>query len=224
MAGRGLRLAAGKVDCLIIDIADVTSRHQLVTAPTLAGLPAEFDTDGADLLDIVKQIDEAKSKSPLLDVEGAKSMAEIEVRAEAVDLFRHVDDPLQAHASMAWIKTEPGQFEVSFKGPITQERLSLTQNPLGLWETQLWEFGEPRQVGRPMADIDKAFAQAEQWLSRNRPDSAPYLSKRAWWRKHQPAPDQIKKLKKMGVVADFTKMTKGMASDLINVYQSKERR
>jgi ATP-dependent helicase IRC3 len=223
--GRGSRLADGKQDCLIIDVADVTSRHQLVTAPTLAGLPAEFDTDGADLLDVVKQIEAAKAKSPLLDVEGAKSMAEIEVRAEAVDLFRHLDDPLvEAHASMAWIKTEPGQFEVSFKGPVTQERLSLSQNPLGLWETQLWEFGEPRAVGRPTADIDKAFGQAEQWLQRNRPASAPYLNKRAWWRKHQPEAAQITKLKKMGVVADFSKMTKGMASDLIGVYQSKERK
>lgn len=37
-AGRGARPHTGKTDCLIIDFVDNTSRHQLVTMPTLAGI------------------------------------------------------------------------------------------------------------------------------------------------------------------------------------------
>lgn len=36
--GRGARKHQGKADCLVIDFTDNTSRHQLVTLPTLAGL------------------------------------------------------------------------------------------------------------------------------------------------------------------------------------------
>lgn len=39
MVGRGARRAAGKSDCLIIDYCDSTSRHQLVTLPSLADDP-----------------------------------------------------------------------------------------------------------------------------------------------------------------------------------------
>lgn len=44
--GRGARKHPGKGDCLVIDFADNTSRHQLVSLPTLAGLDLP---EGAEL-------------------------------------------------------------------------------------------------------------------------------------------------------------------------------
>ena len=46
MVGRGARRAEGKQDCLVLDMVDVTSRHKLVTLPTLAGIDQGAGIDG----------------------------------------------------------------------------------------------------------------------------------------------------------------------------------
>ncbi len=53
--GRGLRLHAGKPDCLILDCADLSKKHKLVTAFDLVGKSKKTDADGDDLLDAVDE-------------------------------------------------------------------------------------------------------------------------------------------------------------------------
>ena len=49
MVGRGLRLHAGKTDCLLIDVVDNVGRNSIVTAPTLLGLAFDFNANGISL-------------------------------------------------------------------------------------------------------------------------------------------------------------------------------
>jgi ATP-dependent helicase IRC3 len=50
MVGRGLRLAPGKTDCVVLDVTGVTGRHKLATIASLAGGAADID-DGAPIPD-----------------------------------------------------------------------------------------------------------------------------------------------------------------------------
>eukprot|EP01134_Creolimax_fragrantissima_P006533 CFRG6533T1 len=56
MIGRGLRLFPGKVDCLVLDVVDIVSSHDLVTTPTLLGLDSNFLLDGKDFSDTRKEM------------------------------------------------------------------------------------------------------------------------------------------------------------------------
>ena len=80
MVGRGARKAEGKQSCLVLDVVDATSRHKLITLPTLAGV----DEDGGA----------SEARDEREDGEGVDllefAMAERalrEKRAIAVDLF-----------------------------------------------------------------------------------------------------------------------------------------
>lgn len=77
MAGRGLRTAPGKTDCLIIDVVGVTARHDLQTVATLAGRPIG---DGQTFLGGGLGSDE--------EDEQATERLDGELVAEDVDVFR----------------------------------------------------------------------------------------------------------------------------------------
>jgi superfamily II DNA or RNA helicase len=81
MVGRGARKDPHKPDCLVIDFVDNTTRHRLITLPTLAG--KDEDAQGAE--DDEKLRDEGELVS-LLDM--AQKVSRVrEKRAYEVDLF-----------------------------------------------------------------------------------------------------------------------------------------
>jgi ATP-dependent helicase IRC3 len=246
MAGRGVRLhpcdpvgvkrtktpldRLKKPYCLLLDIVDVTSKHRLIAAPTLVGLPANFDTQGVDLVEMVDKIEQIKAKSPYIDVEamtadGAKTLDQIEVQAQEVDLFEPFHDPdMEEHSNLAWMKTEPNHFEVSFPGPVTNESLIIQQNTIGQWEVLLKEFGPPRPVGKPALSMEEAFDSAEMWLEINRSMRVNDLKRDAGWRQAAPNPRQISKIKGYKLNVDPKKMTRGEAASIISLMESRKRK
>ena len=80
MVGRGARRSEGKQDCLVLDFVDNTSRHKLVTLPTLAGVD---DTEGT------APAEDERDDGEQIDLFGfaAERRAVIEKRAVEVDLF-----------------------------------------------------------------------------------------------------------------------------------------
>jgi len=72
MIGRGLRLAEGKQDCLVLDFIDVSGKHSLATAWRFLGYPRQ-----------------PKDNEPLSSAEGEKKARES--RVIAVDLEREIN-------------------------------------------------------------------------------------------------------------------------------------
>lgn len=77
MAGRGLRTAPGKTDCLIIDVVGVTKRHDLQTVASLTGRPIG---DGGSVLGGLALGDGAEENEP--------ERIDGQLVAEDVDVFR----------------------------------------------------------------------------------------------------------------------------------------
>jgi hypothetical protein len=55
MIGRGTRLFPGKADCLVLDLVGATTRHDLQTVASLAGLPLEALKDEESLAEAVER-------------------------------------------------------------------------------------------------------------------------------------------------------------------------
>lgn len=82
MIGRGTRLAEGKTECLVIDMAPVNARHDLV-APVDLLLGSELDDD------IVKSMREKMSRDDVMDVvKRGEEIAEARARERARDRQR----------------------------------------------------------------------------------------------------------------------------------------
>lgn len=83
MAGRGLRLHPGKEDCLLIDMAGLTGRHDLANAASLVGLLPDDLRDGEPLTEAVNR------KRRALQYAGQAHAAAVELRSRDVQLFRN---------------------------------------------------------------------------------------------------------------------------------------
>ena len=85
MVGRGMRLAPGKNDCLVIDFVDVSSMS-LVTLPSLMGLPRELDLEGQPVGEILPFFKNLAFDFPGFEIEaGEISLSAIKERAEQFD-------------------------------------------------------------------------------------------------------------------------------------------
>jgi ATP-dependent helicase IRC3 len=228
MTGRGTRLCDGKVDCLIIDVVDITTRHSLVTAPTLIGLPADYDPKGKDLVDQLDKIAELKKANPMLDTSKATSLEDVEMHATEVDLFGLFRFPeATENSNLSWMKIGDA-FEVNYiGGPMsTEETLRVKPNDFGSWDVTVSEFNKEYQVAVPTPDSGAAFKQAETWLKENRPLQAPNLDRTQKWRNGKISAGQKGFLEKLlsrtnMPPLDISNLTAGQGADLIDICKQK---
>jgi ATP-dependent helicase IRC3 len=230
MTGRGTRLCPekGKVDCLIIDVVDITSKHSLVTAPTLVGLPAEYDPKGKDLVDQAEKVAELKKANPMLDTSQATSLEDLEMHATEIDLFGLFRYPEAAeNSNLSWMKIGDA-FELSYIGGkmSTEETMRVKPNDFGGWDVTVSEFNQEYQVMTPATDAKGAFEQAEHWLKENRPRQAQNLDRTAPWRKSKATRGQQDYIDKLQTRTNMPKIdtsniTYGQACDLIEICKQK---
>lgn len=107
--GRGLRIPDGcgnlkeallrgdrveKTDCLVLDIADVSTKHTLATVPSLFGLGNKLDMEGRSMLVTLPELELMKSQKPYLDLTVLDKVGDLYTYAEKVDMFR-VEPPAE---------------------------------------------------------------------------------------------------------------------------------
>jgi superfamily II DNA or RNA helicase len=92
MVGRGLRKAPGKTDCVVIDLADTTSRHKLVGMHTLIGSQKPV-RDGVKLTVAVEEAE--REKQPwMLFARSLHKTSEVDIKlySEAATKAAHAGD------------------------------------------------------------------------------------------------------------------------------------
>lgn len=101
--GRGTRIAPNKSDCLVLDFVDLSDRT-LMTLPTLAGLPAQIDLEGATLDEAQAHMSAIWDANPGFEIEPAAiTLGEIQRRAAAFDpLALRVDPEVSAVSANRW--------------------------------------------------------------------------------------------------------------------------
>jgi superfamily II DNA or RNA helicase len=232
--GRGTRLwnesVAGffgrlKEDCLILDLVDLTTRHSLITAADLFGLPAKFDFAGEDMVKVAKKVEQTKTENPQINFDECQTLEDIQLRARDVDLF--VPSPsaeIMEMSDLAWVQGSEDNFHVQY--PVDggfSEAIDLRQNLLGQWEVKLTRgWKSPEEIMEPQPDKESAFAAAERWIAVNRPKQFNIVQQNAKWRQQPPTNAQIAKLRRLGLEKlDWRKLNMGQVSDILNYQDAK---
>jgi superfamily II DNA or RNA helicase len=109
MVGRGTRLDDGKEDCLILDVVDVTSKHSLITIPSLLGLPANLDLKGKSVIAAKQEFERVAKEFPMADLSEIESLSKLKSIAENISLFQvHYPPEIAQLSEFGWRKSAEG--------------------------------------------------------------------------------------------------------------------
>lgn len=143
MLGRGTRLPegcgnisevgeCGKKSCLILDIADLTSKHQIVSVPSLLGLPKDIDLDGTTYRQAKAKIERIAQQFPQANLADLRNLEKLDAIAEQVKLFE-VKYPVEVQSitELAWRQQGDGYWL-----PVEGGRLNISKDLLGEYWVQ----------------------------------------------------------------------------------------
>jgi superfamily II DNA or RNA helicase len=205
MIGRGTRTFPTKKDCLILDVACISTQHDLVSFPSLFGLPLKQDGDKT----LAEQIEEKESK---LQIYGGMIGQGIE--REEVDIFGRkpqASDPYSM-GNLAWVQLQNG-FRLYLGKAGLVNIYAAFDEPTKYRVFYRNKSGERREITRQPADLSWAFGLAESEARRVTGGNLTLVDKSARWRQEPASDKQIAKLAEYGIFKP--ELTKGGASDLL---------
>lgn len=227
--GRGLRLAPGKTECILIDVADVARKHSLMSAPCLYGLPPGLKSDsGKSLVEIADLFDQFLAAHPgvNLDKMGRISIEQLAVKAQTFNLWEvPALGAFGAGKTLRWLKVGADSFRLQYPWQdgievvavvpdlLRQFAVSCTFRPLN---------GPVRQrtIAQGLPSADEAARVAEKYIHAERPQVTRMIDTNAGWRS-APASEKQKAWLRWKRIPHRDSITKGEASDIRNLYQAK---
>ena len=191
--GRGLRLAPGKADCLLIDFVDAAKRHKLAGFGTLAGNSALPPAKGRTLLEVVEEAEQRRTRP--------RPTGAISVEVEGLDLFersRFVWQEVAGHYKLSlgdggalWVRAVGGGYSPLMVSP-AGEAVALSADVL------------PLDYALGVCE-DQARKMSAAWIAR----------KDAPWRDAPATEKQLNALRRMKIQFEDG-ITRGEASDLMD--------
>lgn len=209
-----------KWDCIILDIVDGSSKHSLVTLPTLMGLQACLDLRGKSLLWAVETLEKLKEENPTVDFSKLLDIGEAKAVIEAVDLFQVRFPPeVEANSELIWFKAVDGGYKmlVPKEGPERTGFVRIFENALGRWEIIGEINGEDFHGTRN--SIEEIFKVGdEQVRKRVTKHTLGLIKREATWHNKPVTKGQIKMIERLFPHKKFLyeQMTSGAASRLIS--------
>lgn len=231
MLGRGTRLAPGKTDLLVIDMADA-GKAGVASVNTLFGLPPKLTLKATDdVLKVSRRVDEVAATVPQEAFEDATSLAGLEIASKEFDPLRAVglEDWIIPHVRLSWVKTAFGYSlgippRKDDEGKVTDSGGSLGAVVDVLGGVQVSykpRMGPPTTVGR-FNNVMEALKHAEAWVVQRDPAIAAFSARDAKWREDVATEKQLALLSRLRV-RHGAALTRGEASSLIDAALSKRR-
>jgi hypothetical protein len=208
MLGRGTRLHPGKEDLQVLDFADNSARHSLVSTASLFGLPAQLALKGKRVLDVAKEVEAAQRTMPWLDLSGLKSVDELKYVATKIDFFS--SKPPEAIAKttrFTWMPTADGGYRLPMPD---REVLEVVPTRLDTWQIRR-KTREGLKVEGERASLDEAIQFGDALVPQ---DASILVDSRAAWRRTPASDKQVALLRKLGVQVPAG-VTKGQAAQII---------
>lgn len=230
MVGRGTRLAPGKADCLVLDVVDVASRHPLVTAGDLFGLPRKFNARGADLRQQAETVDRLREQYPDAQLVEGLTPETLEASVRQLDLWNvRESEIVEKFCKLRWVEAAPDRYHLALpergqnggltSGDTGQQRIEIRQSMLGGWTIVV--TGTNENLGT-VDELAAAFARAERWVESSRPDAWKMKQRDAEWRDKPASEKQLRLLQKCK--APITPgLTRGQASDMLDRFFGRNR-
>lgn len=219
--GRGTRLFDGKEDLLVLDICDSTSRHTLVTLPTLLGLPSGLNLHGRGLLAVAKELEEKAKELPHLDFTDLDDIENLDKFVEKVNLFE-VKFPaeVEQNTEFTWHPSYKGGYVLMLPH---KEEVRVQQNLLDKWEISATIKG--RKYKGERLTMAEAFSAADTLVRREAPDCLKIVQREAAWHSLPSTDLQIRKIKRLYKGKQIPdNLTRGKAHKLIGAALANKKR
>jgi ATP-dependent helicase IRC3 len=236
MVGRGLRTYPGKADCIVIDMVDIARKHSLQTAAQLYGLPPGLITKGEELEMLRRKIDDLRDKYKTLDLGalvGRFTLQELLDRATTFDVWAIPSlGAFGVGRQFNWIKTGPDTFRLQYPWADGTEVLEVSRDLLSKWqivctlrpsanEKGLRPPARQRTLATGVATEDSAAGLAEAFILQERGSVAKMKTPDAPWRLGRASVKQLELLARWRVPHNPKAITKGEASDLLDLAASR---
>lgn len=231
MVGRGTRLQDGtgnllealkanqplkKRDCLMIDVVDSSSRHSLVTLPSLLGMAVDLDLNGESAIGSLKKLEDAQRDYPTIDFTKLEDISKLTPFIENVNLWDvRFPEVVTENSTLQWHSTMDGGFALSLP---SKERITIKQNVLDQWEIQATING--RQFKGMRFSVEEAFKAADSLVMEQAQNHLKILKREGEkWHEDGATDAQLKLLKKFMKGRTFPPdLSKGAASRLIGQF------
>ena len=202
MLGRGTRTFPGKKDCLILDIACISTEYDLISFPSLFGLSPEQDGERT----LTEQLEEKEAE--VRSEELGKGIEDREV-----DLFadRERQHDAFAMSNLAWTQLKNG-FRLNLGKDGVINIYSDFKIPTAYQVFYRTQF-EKRQITTRPVELSWAFGLAESEARQVTKGNLVLVDKDAPWRFEPATRKQLSTLRKHGIRR--RNLTKGEAADLI---------
>jgi hypothetical protein len=205
-----------KRDCLVFDVVDNSTRHSLLTLPTLMGIRADLDLQGRSLMACVEEMEAALEQCPSLDLTKLDNIGELKSTVENVNLFEiKFPAEVEQNSELTWFRAVGGGYKMLIPGE-TKGWIRLFENALGQWELVAEIEEEPLHGVRD--SMEAAFKVAdEQIRKRVSAKTLSCLKREGTWQNTPVRKKQINLIKRIfkGKTFAFDQMTAGQASKLI---------
>lgn len=204
-----------KKDCIVIDVVDASSRHSLITLPTLMGMSAAFDLDGGSLVKAIQKIEEQQKLHPKADLSKLLSLDKLQTFTENVNLFDFkFPAEVESNSEMSWHSAADGGFVLLLPD---KEQIKIKQNLLDKWEITGTIHGKRYKGERE--SIEQAFNAGDDLLRNQAGDLIKLLKREAKWHDDPPTPAQLNLLRKFYKGKPLPDdLSKGQASKLISSF------
>lgn len=193
---------------IVLDITDNSTRHPLVTLPSLLGLPKDLDLKGEKYTVAREKLERVAKEFPQANVQDIKSLSQLKSIAENISLFSVQYPPEVSRLSeLAWRKSPDG-----YAIAVNRDLVTVTKDLREEWQVR-------GRVGDKVAEFSAqnlagAMNLADKWII----DSGgieTYLKRDARWKGEPPTEKQIRLARILGLTVP-PGATKGQVSSAID--------
>jgi len=214
MIGRGTRLHPGKRDVTVVDVVDNSSKHRLVTLPSLFGLAENFNLKGRTTSEVERAIRWVEVNRPWVKTDLATDLDDLRLRCTRVDLLDlRLPVEIRGATQFAWVAIGRNCYRL---GLGQGEYLTCAQTVLDRWEVVL-RSPHPEVDGNVIVwapHLETAISKADDFIRQSRPRSLGLADLLARWRKHPATEKQLERLKRAHLQVP-SQISRGQASHLI---------
>jgi hypothetical protein len=211
----GLELEEGlKTDCIVIDVVDNSSRHSLITLPTLMGLPGTLDIQGKGVVAAAEEIEAAQAEHPSIDFTKLELLSNMKQFIEQVNMFEVRFPPeVEENSELTWYRAAGGGYRIAIPKAAGGGYAKISQNMLDKWEIE-GDLGGRTFHGTGAA-MEGAFKKCDELIRERCPEILNIISRKATWHDKKASAQQMSLLAKLYKGRKFPELTKGQASRLI---------
>lgn len=212
MIGRGSRLYPGKENCLIVDLVGASTKYNLITIPTLFGLPSD-KLSKKSVLTVAQE--EALIRPQVPTKTQSDSNLDSEPTINQLDFQRLLQAQQKRPIRFNWIKVTENCLAIS----LTKTTIFLLKQNCGHWLSILRDADNSKTILTQHMQIQYAQGVAEDFVRTLNVDTL--LDLDAHWRKSPASDKQLKLIAHLGITLNY-QPNKGQAANLLSVFFAKK--